>query len=90
MILRRLRSAFRRQKWFDVALELLIVVLGIFIALQVDDWNQRRLEHASDQRALALFVDELELMLTEATQDKVITATQLREFRGRHQDRPEV
>ncbi len=82
MILRRLRSAFRRQKWFDVALELLIVVLGIFIGLQVDDWNQRRLEHASDQRALALFVDELELMLTEATQDKAITATQLRELGG--------
>ncbi len=66
MIIRRLAHAIRDQNWFTVALELAIVVVGIFIGLQVDDWNQRRIEGESDQRALALFVDELDLMLEEA------------------------
>ena len=69
MILRRLAQAIREQNWFTVVLELAIVVIGILIGLQVDDWNQRRLERESDQRALALFVDELQLMLEEAEVD---------------------
>jgi hypothetical protein len=69
MILRRLAQAIREQNWFTVVLELAIVVIGILIGLQVDDWNQRRLERESDQRALTLFVDELQLMREEADVD---------------------
>ncbi len=76
MILGRLAHAIREQNWFTVALEVVIVVIGIFIGLQVDDWNQRRFERESDQRALALFVDELQLMLEEASVDlKFVTAS---------------
>ena len=42
MILRRLGNALREQNWFTVVLEVLIVVVGIFFGLQVDDWNERR------------------------------------------------
>lgn len=42
MILRRLAEAISGQNWFTVVLEILIVVIGIFIGLQVDDWNQVR------------------------------------------------
>jgi hypothetical protein len=69
MILRRLSHAIREQNWFTVVLELTIVVIGIFIGLQVDDWNQQRLGRASDQRALALFIDELRLMQEEVRVD---------------------
>ena len=69
MILRRLAHAIRQQNWFTVVLEVAIVVLGILIGLQVDDWNQQRLERASDQRALHLFIDELQLMQEEAAID---------------------
>jgi hypothetical protein len=48
MILRKLATSLRAQDWFTVALEILIVVVGIFIGLQVDEWNKGRLE---DQRA---------------------------------------
>lgn len=76
MILGRLAHAIREQNWFTVVLEVVIVVIGILIGLQVDDWNQRRLERESDQRALALFVDELQLMLEEASVDlKFVTAS---------------
>lgn len=52
MILRRLADAIRHQDWFTVVIEFVIVVVGIFVALQVDGWNQRRLDHAIGQQYL--------------------------------------
>ncbi|WP_340694163.1 DUF6090 family protein [Hyphomonas sp.] len=46
MILRRLSNAFRKQDWFTVVVETLIVVLGVFIGLQVNNWNEARTEQA--------------------------------------------
>ena len=43
MILRKLAESVRQQNWFVVVLEILIVVIGIFIGLQVDDWNNSRI-----------------------------------------------
>lgn len=53
MILRRLADAIRTQNWFTVVLEVAIVVVGIFIGLQVDDWNQRRVDKVREQAILA-------------------------------------
>ena len=80
MILRRLAHAIREQNWFTVVLEVAIVVVGIFIGLQVDDWNQRRLERESDQRALTLFVDELQLMLEEASVDLIFVTASMEDL----------
>ena len=45
-ILGRLAQAVREQNWFAVALEAGIVVLGVFLGLQANNWNQDRLERA--------------------------------------------
>ena len=42
MILRKLAISLKKRDWGTVVLEVLIVVVGIFIGLQVDDWNQAR------------------------------------------------
>lgn len=42
MILRRLANAIRSQNWFTVIIEIMIVVIGIFIGLQVTEWNNDR------------------------------------------------
>ena len=42
MVLRNLAHSIRKQDWFAVAIEFLIVVAGIFVGLQVTDWNERR------------------------------------------------
>lgn len=55
MILRRIADAVRTQNWFTVALEVLIVVVGIFIGLQADAWNQAR----QDRKAEESFVSQL-------------------------------
>jgi len=42
MIIKRLAKGIRSQDWFVVTVEIMIVVIGIFIGLQVDDWNHAR------------------------------------------------
>lgn len=62
MILRRLADAFRRQDWFTVSLEIVIVMIGIFLGLQVNAWNQSRIDRADEAVFLqALYQDVLEL-----------------------------
>ncbi len=48
MILRRVIAHFRKQEWTAVALDFVIVVLGVFVGLQVSNWNAAR---ADQQRA---------------------------------------
>ena len=52
MILRHLAVSIREQNWFVVVLEILIVVVGIFIGLQVDDWNKSRQEQNQEQKII--------------------------------------
>lgn len=42
MILRRLTGHVKDQNWFAVALDFVIVVLGVFIGLQVSNWSDAR------------------------------------------------
>jgi hypothetical protein len=46
MILGRLAAGLKQRDWGTIVLEVLIVVVGIFIGLQVDDWNQARIGRA--------------------------------------------
>jgi hypothetical protein len=46
MILSNLATGLKQRDWGTVAVEVLIVVVGIFIGLQVDDWNQARIDRA--------------------------------------------
>lgn len=58
MILRRLTTALRKQDWFTVVIETLIVVFGVFIGLQVNKWNEARTaEQRRDQIVQALAAD---------------------------------
>ncbi len=50
MILRRLVAHLREQHWMGVFIELVIVVLGVFVGLQVSNWNEAR--NKADQEAM--------------------------------------
>ncbi len=60
MILRRLADAIREQNWFTVVLEVLIVVVGIFVGLQMDDWNERRKERVMEREYLERLLADAE------------------------------
>jgi len=55
--MRRIAQRLREHDWFAAGIELLIVVVGILIALQVSNWNQERIDakhgHAYLERIVA-------------------------------------
>lgn len=59
MILRRLTTALRKQDWFTVAIETLIVVFGVFIGLQVNNWNEARTNKATGAAYLARIAEDI-------------------------------
>lgn len=52
MIQQKLATAINQHNWFSVTIEILIVVVGIFIGLQVDDWNEARKNGQVERRYL--------------------------------------
>ncbi len=52
MILSRLSKAIRKQDWFAVLIEFVVVVLGIFVGLQANDWAQERRDRDQERAAL--------------------------------------
>jgi len=65
MILRRIAEAFRRQDWFTVTVETLMVVLGVFLGLQVNNWNETRVEAERSREYLSRIRAELVADITE-------------------------
>jgi len=63
----RLRRALGRQDWAAVSIELIVVVLGILIALQVDQWTQRRQERELEQTYLLRLKEDLQIEYSRAT-----------------------
>ncbi len=49
MILRRLTEHVKAQNWFAVGIDFLIVVVGVFVGLQVSNWNTARLQEKTAQ-----------------------------------------
>jgi len=47
MVIRRIREHVAAHNWFAVGIDLAIVVLGVFIGTQANNWNEARLERAA-------------------------------------------
>lgn len=60
MILRRVTAHFRRQEWTAIALDFLIVVVGVFIGLQASNWNEMRRERALEREYLERLHSDLQ------------------------------
>jgi hypothetical protein len=88
MILRRVIAHFRKQEWTAIALDFLIVVLGVFVGLQVNNLNEARADRAREGLILcrlAIDFDQIEadvrqhLADAQASQRKaeeIVTAAQ--------------
>jgi hypothetical protein len=60
-MLRHVISHLRRQDWTAVAIELIVVVIGVFIGMQVSNWNEDR---ETNQKAV-VFTQRLKADLRE-------------------------
>jgi hypothetical protein len=55
MILRRIIAHLRKQEWTAIAIDFVIVVIGVFVGMQVSNWNAEQ----ADRRRGAAYVERL-------------------------------
>lgn len=67
MILRKVAASLIRRDWGMVLIEILVVVVGIFIGLQVDDWNLARKQRADQEIYLDRLGADVDLMIHRET-----------------------
>ncbi len=65
MILHRLIHHMKNQHWTAVFLDFVIVVVGVFIGLQVNNWNQARIQRATLDRQLTSLRIEMQANLSK-------------------------
>ncbi len=58
MILQKLAQAIQRQDWFQVVVEVLIVIVGIFLGLQVQGYYEDRADREMEYRYLVKLHNE--------------------------------
>lgn len=59
MILRRLKEHVRDQNWFAVALDFVIVIVGVFIGIQLGNWNSARADKVAGEAYLARIAEDI-------------------------------
>ena len=55
MILRRLSQSLKDQNWMAIAIEFVLLVLGVFLGIQVSNWNSER----ENRQKAAVFTERL-------------------------------
>ena len=59
MILRRVIAHFRKQEWTAIAIDFVIVVMGVFVGIQVSNWNARLAEDRQSRAVTAQLIEDL-------------------------------
>ena len=60
MVIRRIRQHIETHNWFAVTIDLAIVIVGVFLGAQANNWNERRIEHAQSVSYRSRLIDELD------------------------------
>src|SRR6478752_10417116 len=71
MALRRLAGRLREHDWFAAGIELLIVIAGILVALQVSNWNGDRQDRARARQYAQRLHGELQTDLDRSEERRV-------------------
>ena len=60
MLLRRITDHVRAQNWTAIAIDFVIVVVGVFIGIQVSNWNEDRQTASRTQNYYSRLIDDLD------------------------------
>lgn len=63
MLLRHVSQHVRSQNWFAVLVDFFIVVVGVFVGLQVQDWNDARKERLEEDALLHRLYAETQALI---------------------------
>ncbi|WP_022694574.1 hypothetical protein [Ponticaulis koreensis] len=89
MIMRRLSTSIRKQDWFTVLIEMLIVVLGVYLGIQLGNWNEANRNNARLIGALERLEGEVRtnidiandlVAIIEEEQDERVVALEVLQF----------
>lgn len=78
MILRRFTQHIKQQNWFAVGLDVIVVVVGIFLGMQVTEWYEERNQIEALERSL-------DRVLVEAEENILGLTAYLEEYSLRNQ-----
>ena len=76
MLLRRITKHVNDQNWLAVGIDFVIVVIGVFIGIQVANWNDARNDAEREQQVLLELLDDLRqdsLQLASASEAAQLT-----------------
>lgn len=59
MLLRRVSQHVKEQNWFAVGIDFFIVILGVFMGIQVANWNEERSEAVRERQVLYAILEDL-------------------------------
>ncbi len=65
MILRRLAEQLREQNWAAIFIEFVLLVLGVFLGIQVANWNQALIERREARGAMQRLEEDLRMSVTQ-------------------------
>ena len=57
--MRRIAIALRNQEWTTILIEFVLVIVGVLIALQLDQWKDALAEKAEERRLLLAVLDDV-------------------------------
>jgi hypothetical protein len=77
MILRRLTEHVKAQNWFAVAIDFVIVVTGVFIGIQVSNWNAARGDRAKEAAYLTELVVDMTSDLAQIDRVANVASTRM-------------
>jgi hypothetical protein len=76
MILRRVIEHFRKQQWTAITFDFVIVVLGVFVGIQVSNWNAARQDRAREATYIAGLAKDVRSDIDEI--DEVVRVSRVR------------
>jgi hypothetical protein len=69
MLLRRINQHIKDQHWFAVCIDFFIVVIGVFIGIQVANWNDERVAAANEAKLIVRLTEEMRVLESELAAD---------------------
>ena len=65
MMLRRLVQALKEQNWTAIFIEFVLLVVGVFLGIQVANWNSTRIERAQETMYLTRLAEDVRSDIVE-------------------------
>ena len=76
MIMRRIARRLAQQDWFAVAIEFALIVAGVFVGIQVANWNDSRKDRTLEATYLARIAQDIRSDVSEM--DEIIRVSSVR------------